>query len=238
MNNQKIGGVQGERPDSFEDAIFALITIEGSDPEEARQEARRALGNELRHEETFRDMPLIFPLLFNPESRNPRFRLLHDTMETAAIFGRRAELVRLKSSPRLVRSHASGAFSIRSIGFTNRLGSMDSNIALDGIAYCRENQRMERPGDKTIDKLQVLVLERRDPSSNMARFYVLAMEPTLFGDVALVREWGRLGCRGRRRLDLHADGRSAAEALEVWLDRKARRGYRVTAPVVFPPKFD
>ncbi|WP_461324638.1 WGR domain-containing protein [Bradyrhizobium diazoefficiens] len=26
----------------------------------------------------------------------------------------------------------------------------------------------------------------------MARFYVLTIEPTLFGDTALVREWGRL----------------------------------------------
>ena len=41
-------------------------------------------------------------------------------------------------------------------------------------------------------RLQMLVLERRDPSRNMARFYVLAIEPTLFGDMALVREWGRI----------------------------------------------
>jgi len=63
----------------------------------------------------------------------------------------------------------------------------------------------------------------------MARFYVLAIEPTLFGDAALVREWGRIGSPGRRRLDLHADAATAGEALEVWLERKARRGYRVRA---------
>ena len=50
--------------------------------------------------------------------------------------------------------------------------------------------------------VQYLVLERCDPARNMARFYVLTIEPTLFGDTALVREWGRLGQRGRRRLDL------------------------------------
>ena len=38
-------------------------------------------------------------------------------------------------------------------------------------------------------KLQMLVLERRNASRNMARFYVLAIEPTLFGEMALVREW-------------------------------------------------
>ena len=40
--------------------------------------------------------------------------------------------------------------------------------------------------------VQYLVLERCDPARNMARFYVLTIEPTLFGDTALVREWGRL----------------------------------------------
>ena len=50
-------------------------------------------------------------------------------------------------------------------------------------------------------KLRMLVLERRDATRNMARFYVLAIEPTLFGDTALIREWGRIGSAGRRRLD-------------------------------------
>ena len=70
-----------------------------------------------------------------------------------------------------------------------------------------------------------LGLERRDPARNMARFYVLTIETTLFGDTALVREWGRLGQRGRRRLDLFAGRVQAVEALEAWLVRKTRRGY-------------
>lgn len=82
--------------------------------------------------------------------------------------------------------------------------------------------------------LQVLCLERVDPTLNMARYYVLSIQPTLFEEVALVREWGRIGTRGRRRLDLYADRAAAAEALDVWLARKMRRGYgavaRQTAP--------
>ena len=73
--------------------------------------------------------------------------------------------------------------------------------------------------------VQYPVLERRDPARNMARFYVLTIEPTLFGDTALVREWGRLGQRGRRRLDLFDGQVQAVEALESWLERKIRRGY-------------
>ncbi|WP_346658164.1 WGR domain-containing protein [Bradyrhizobium sp. 138] len=43
--------------------------------------------------------------------------------------------------------------------------------------------------------VQYLVLEPCDPARNMARFYVLTIEPPLFGDTALLREWGRLGQR-------------------------------------------
>ncbi|WP_187399200.1 WGR domain-containing protein [Bradyrhizobium paxllaeri] len=41
--------------------------------------------------------------------------------------------------------------------------------------------------------VQHLVRECRHPARNMARFYVLTIEPILFGDSALIREWGRLG---------------------------------------------
>ena len=74
--------------------------------------------------------------------------------------------------------------------------------------------------------VQLLVLERREPVANMARFYVLSIEETLFGDTALVREWGRLGTSGRRRLDLFQERAQASEALESWLGRKLRRGYQ------------
>ena len=86
---------------------------------------------------------------------------------------------------------------------------------------------MTETGEISDHKLQMLVLERRNAGRNMARFYVLAIEPTLFGEMALVREWGRIGSWGRRRLDLHPNRASAAESLDAWLGRKARRGYRV-----------
>ena len=33
----------------------------------------------------------------------------------------------------------------------------------------------------------------------MARFYALSIEPTLFGDVCLIRRWGRIGTRGQMK---------------------------------------
>ena len=32
-----------------------------------------------------------------------------------------------------------------------------------------------------------------DADKNMARFYKLVVQPTLFGEWSLVREWGRMG---------------------------------------------
>ncbi|HEY1780426.1 MAG TPA: WGR domain-containing protein [Roseiarcus sp.] len=43
------------------------------------------------------------------------------------------------------------------------------------------------------DVLNVLVLERVDRTKNMARYYVLSVEPTLFAESSLVRRWGRIG---------------------------------------------
>ena len=77
------------------------------------------------------------------------------------------------------------------------------------------------------DKLNVLVLDRCDPSQNMSRFYVLRIERSLFGDPALVREWGRSGQRGRQMIEIHPSEDKAIEALETWLRRKQRRGYQV-----------
>jgi predicted DNA-binding WGR domain protein len=75
------------------------------------------------------------------------------------------------------------------------------------------------------DTIQYLVLDRCDPTRNMARYYVLSIEPSLFGDATLIREWGRLGQPGQRRIELYESRSRAVEALETWLQRKRRRGY-------------
>src|ERR1700683_1074554 len=79
---------------------------------------------------------------------------------------------------------------------------------------------------KDPDVLNVLVLERVDRAKNMARYYVLSVEPTLFAESSLVRRWGRIGGAGRTRIDLHDSPPLAQIALNTWLERKRRRGYR------------
>jgi len=70
-------------------------------------------------------------------------------------------------------------------------------------------------------------LQRIDPSRNMARFYRLAVERDLFGNVVLVRCWGRIGTAGRARMDEHPDEGRAVAAMARLEASKRGRGYKV-----------
>ena len=45
----------------------------------------------------------------------------------------------------------------------------------------------------------MLVLERVDRTKNMARYYVLSVEPTLFAKSSLVRRYGRSAAPSERK---------------------------------------
>ncbi|UJW77804.1 WGR domain-containing protein [Rhizobium sp. SL42] len=75
-----------------------------------------------------------------------------------------------------------------------------------------------------------LYIERRDTEKNMARFYAMAIEPNLFGEICLTRRWGRIGTTGQ--MMIHHFTREE-EAVVLFLDlvrRKRARGYRPKAP--------
>ncbi|MFC6658332.1 WGR domain-containing protein [Roseibium salinum] len=65
----------------------------------------------------------------------------------------------------------------------------------------------------------------------MARFYRLAIEPTLFGGLVLHRTWGRLGTWGQSRLVYCADLDTAHEHRARLTAQKLRKGY---CPVASP----
>jgi predicted DNA-binding WGR domain protein len=69
-------------------------------------------------------------------------------------------------------------------------------------------------------------LIRVRPERNEWRFYRMEVWPDLFGRALLVRQWGRIGTEGRRRLDPHPDPGSAINALAHLVGRKRRRGYQ------------
>lgn len=76
----------------------------------------------------------------------------------------------------------------------------------------------------------MLVLHRIDPSANMARFYALSLENSLFGDILLVRRWGRIGTHGRIRFDWFDTLAEAASELARIAAIKARRGLPTVDP--------
>lgn len=68
-------------------------------------------------------------------------------------------------------------------------------------------------------------LTRTDPGRNVARFYALSIEPTLFGGYAVQRTWGRLGTAGRSRSDFFDDIVSADASKAELARRKRKRAY-------------
>ena len=64
---------------------------------------------------------------------------------------------------------------------------------------------MADDGNSDSADLQV-ILERADPAHNVARYYVLSIEATLFARNTLVRRWGRIGSAGRQRLESSTAG--------------------------------
>ena len=68
-------------------------------------------------------------------------------------------------------------------------------------------------------------LIRVRPERNEWRFYRMEVWPDLFGRALLLRQWGRIGTEGRRRLDPHPDPGAALNALARLARQKRRRGY-------------
>jgi predicted DNA-binding WGR domain protein len=70
-------------------------------------------------------------------------------------------------------------------------------------------------------------LTHMDPARNCARYYMIVVMPTLFGDTLLVRRWGRIGTRGQGMQVCYPDAGSALAAAVVLARQKRRGGYVV-----------
>ena len=71
-------------------------------------------------------------------------------------------------------------------------------------------------------------LHRTDPKANMARFYCIDVAPTLFGEVSVLRTWGRIGTRGRTSVETCLSAAEAEKAALRTLRQKVRRGHLPT----------
>jgi predicted DNA-binding WGR domain protein len=70
-----------------------------------------------------------------------------------------------------------------------------------------------------------VTLYRVDTARNMRRYYHLEIAEDLFGCWLLIREWGRIGRRGRSVVASFPSRTAARSAMELVLEAKTRRGY-------------
>jgi len=68
-------------------------------------------------------------------------------------------------------------------------------------------------------------LQKRDPKRNQYRYYLLTVQPNLFGTWSLIREWGRLGRPGQVKIELCDSLEEATDAFRGKLRQKRQRGY-------------
>jgi predicted DNA-binding WGR domain protein len=79
-----------------------------------------------------------------------------------------------------------------------------------------------------------LYIERTDVARNMARFYALSVETTLFGTPCLTRRWGRIGGGGQSMVH-HFDREEEAVSMFLELLRAKRaRGYKTRPSAQLP----
>ena len=71
-----------------------------------------------------------------------------------------------------------------------------------------------------------IYLERVDHARNMARYYRLSVVETLFGEYAMVREWGRIGGGGQSREHVCLSEEDAENLLQRHRTLRIGRGYR------------
>jgi len=111
------------------------------------------------------------------------------------------------------------AAPLRIITGVNRWLVIDSDKSLDAVHCSRETETMSYSAYH-------LHIERLDATRNMARYYRLAIEPTLFGNISVVRNWGRIGTRGQQRVHFFENEKQALILFLDILREKRRKGYR------------
>ena len=97
--------------------------------------------------------------------------------------------------------------------------SPDLAMSLDRSAPATDTLAMQLSEAKPVHLIHV------NPEVNMARFYGIDIQPTLFGEMSVLRSWGRIGTKGRAMMVTFEDATQATEALKKLDKQKRRRGY-------------
>ena len=71
------------------------------------------------------------------------------------------------------------------------------------------------------------LLRQIDNTRNRARFYSVLIGYNLFGEPVIIREWGRIGTRGRQRTDVYDCTSDAVTAYNRLIRSKQKKGYHL-----------
>ena len=116
---------------------------------------------------------------------------------------------------------------LRIAAIPNRLGSFVSPVSIMHFRYHslegNPHMRIDFRGNLTGP---YLVLDRIRPEQNERRFYAMSVTTDLFGNILLLRNWGRIGTAGRVRFDLCSGTTEAKTAFDELARTKHRRGYK------------
>lgn len=96
---------------------------------------------------------------------------------------------------------------------------IDSTKSLDLASTGSENPRMAK------SETGPLYLRRVDSAQNMRRFYLLSIQPTLFGGASVIRNWGRIGAHGQAMMQTFDENVDADRAFAQLARNKGKRGY-------------
>ncbi|WP_429932932.1 WGR domain-containing protein [Agrobacterium vitis] len=113
----------------------------------------------------------------------------------------------------------------------NRSAAKDSKLWLD-IKPLRPDRRpmmhsLKSPPLPQLNSIlpDALYLMRIDADRHMARYYALTIEPNLFGELTLVRRWGRIGSSGQQKSHTVSGAGEGASLMARFCQAKIRRGY-------------
>jgi predicted DNA-binding WGR domain protein len=101
---------------------------------------------------------------------------------------------------------------------------IDSGLSLDaGFMVCDTAPTM-------IEICPDIHLKCIDPARNKKRYYCLSLQTNLFGEISLIRYWGRLGSkRGQYKTDLYLNDQMARTAMQALIRQKLSKGYQTQA---------
>jgi predicted DNA-binding WGR domain protein len=95
-----------------------------------------------------------------------------------------------------------------------------------------DEQSAHWQADAMIAQPYQLYVERKDVARNMARYYRLSIEPNLFGEICLVRQWGRIGAKGQSKIHRFETESDAVDLFLDLLQQKRKRGYLVPSTFI------